>query len=447
MAATEALLVFSCYLASVLLLIDVSPEVFLLYEGGLTRIGIMTAGMIVAVYFQDLYDDLRVRSRAFLLQQYCFVLGVGFLLQALLSYAAPQYMLPRWMVLTGSAFVLVLAPAWRILYSRALKQAYVRSVLFLGAGKLAADIARKLPGKTQLGLACAGYVDDGEHAPDSLPEGRLLGRVAELRRIVEETRPDLVAVAMPERRDRLPVAELLELKFSGQQIVEAAALYEAAFNRVSTLELRPSHLIFGTDLGPGSLTLRFQRLYSLAVAALGLLIGVPVVLVVAVLIKLTSQGPVLYRQQRVGLNGAFFTLYKFRSMYNNAESSTGAIWAKPDDPRVTPIGKWLRRYRLDEIPQLVNVLRGEMSIIGPRPERPEFVEALAEIVPFYRQRHCVKPGITGWAQINHKYGDTLEDTITKLEYDLYYIKHCSPAMDATILFQTIKVVLLGRGGQ
>jgi len=170
-------------------------------------------------------------------------------------------------------------------------------------------------------------------------------------------------------------------------------------------------------------------------------------LIAALAVLLSSKGPILYRQRRVGLDGHPFTLYKFRSMYVDAEAVTGAVWATKDDPRITPVGKWLRRLRLDELPQFWNVIRGDMTIVGPRPERPEFVELLAQQIPYYRQRLAVKPGITGWAQINHKYGDTQLDAMIKLEYDLYYIKHIAPALDFYIIFHTIKVMLLRRGAQ
>jgi exopolysaccharide biosynthesis polyprenyl glycosylphosphotransferase len=170
-------------------------------------------------------------------------------------------------------------------------------------------------------------------------------------------------------------------------------------------------------------------------------------LLTALAVRLSSPGPVLYRQTRVGLDGALFTVYKFRSMRADAEHGTGAVWAQKDDPRVTTVGRIIRRIRFDELPQLFNVFRGEMSIVGPRPERPEFVKALNEQIPYYRQRHCVRPGITGWAQISYKYGDTLEDTITKLEYDLYYIKNMSIALDTYIIFHTLKAMLLSRGAQ
>jgi lipopolysaccharide/colanic/teichoic acid biosynthesis glycosyltransferase len=173
----------------------------------------------------------------------------------------------------------------------------------------------------------------------------------------------------------------------------------------------------------------------------------PVMVLVAVAVRATSKGPALFRQRRTGQYGQVFTLYKFRSMRENAEAETGAVWASKDDPRITPVGRFIRKTRFDELPQLFNVLRGEMAIVGPRPERPEFLATLSEQIPFYRQRLCVRPGITGWAQINHRYGDTLEDTVTKIEYDLYYIKHLSPALDFFIMFHTVKVMLLTRGAQ
>ncbi|MEN6600942.1 MAG: exopolysaccharide biosynthesis polyprenyl glycosylphosphotransferase, partial [Bryobacteraceae bacterium] len=201
------------------------------------------------------------------------------------------------------------------------------------------------------------------------------------------------------------------------------------------------------ELGPSTGKLMLQSIYSSLIALVGAVVTLPIMLIVAVAVKLSSAGPILFRQARVGHNNVPFTLYKFRSMRVDAESTTGSVWAVENDPRVTPVGRWLRRLRLDELPQFFNVLRGEMSIVGPRPERPEFVSMLTEKIPYYRQRHSVKPGITGLAHISHKYSDTLEDTITKLEYDLYYIKNLSPALDAYIIFHTIKVMLLGRGAQ
>jgi exopolysaccharide biosynthesis polyprenyl glycosylphosphotransferase len=262
---------------------------------------------------------------------------------------------------------------------------------------------------------------------------------------VERLRPSRIVVALSERRARMPVGELLEYRLSGILVEEAAQIYEAAFGQVCTAELRPSQLIFSAQLGPRPNSVFFQNLYSLVIASVSLVAVSPILAIVALLVRLTSKGPILYRQVRVGLNGKPFVLYKFRSMTVDAEAGTGAVWAQENDPRVTGLGKWLRLLRLDELPQLFNVLRGEMAIVGPRPERPEFVKTLAEKIRFYHQRHCVKPGITGWAQINYKYGNTLEDTMTKLEYDLYYIKNLSWSLDFYIIFHTLKTMLLSRG--
>jgi exopolysaccharide biosynthesis polyprenyl glycosylphosphotransferase len=274
-----------------------------------------------------------------------------------------------------------------------------------------------------------------------------VGCIHDLPRVVSEQRPDRIVVGMAERRGRLPVNELLDLRFSGIRIEDVHSTYEATFGRVSVRGLRPSQLIFSTELGPRPNRVMWQSMYSFVIALAATIVTAPVMLMVAILVRLSSKGPVLYRQKRIGRNGAIFTLFKFRSMYANAEADTGPVWARKDDPRVTPVGRFLRRLRLDELPQLLNVVRGEMSIVGPRPERPEFVRALTEQIPYYRQRHCVKPGITGWAQINHKYGDTIEDTIRKLEFDLFYIKNLAPSLDAYIIFHTLKVMLLTRGAQ
>jgi exopolysaccharide biosynthesis polyprenyl glycosylphosphotransferase len=241
--------------------------------------------------------------------------------------------------------------------------------------------------------------------------------------------------------------ELLELRFAGYLVEEAGAAFERICGRVCVKELRPSQLIYSGELGPRPQNLLNQGLWNAALALVGLVVSLPIMILTAIAVKLTSPGPVLYRQTRVGMNGVPFKLYKFRSMRVDAEAGTGAVWATKNDPRVTPIGGFIRKARIDELPQLLNVLKGEMALVGPRPERPEFVKSLTEIIPFYPQRLCVRPGITGWAQINHKYGDTVEDAIRKLEYDLFYIKNMSFSLDTYIIFHTVKAMLLSRGAQ
>ncbi len=252
---------------------------------------------------------------------------------------------------------------------------------------------------------------------------------------------------MSERRNRMPVTELLALRFGGNTIEEAPSTYEKLCGRVSVKELRPSQIIYSGELGHGHYADVYQPLLNLVIAAVGLVLMLPFMLLTALAMRLSSPGPIFYSQTRVGMNGVPFTLYKFRSMRVDAEATTGAVWAAKDDPRVTPVGRIIRKIRFDELPQLFNVLRGEMSVVGPRPERPEFVRTLSEAIPYYPHRHSVRPGITGWAQINYTYGDTLEDTIVKLEYDLYYIKNMSLSLDIYIVFHTLKTMLLSRGSR
>jgi exopolysaccharide biosynthesis polyprenyl glycosylphosphotransferase len=444
---SETALVYTCYLLAAYWKLQFSADIFLWNDRGLWRIAIVCLLIIVGLHFHDLYDSYRIRSRIVLIQQFCFVLGLAFLLQALLSYGRWDIILPKWHMLYGSALVLVVVPAWRIIFSSTVAKALgSQKLLFVGSSDAVREIGAQLAERPELGMVAVGYVDDGT-AHKGLPGIPRLGSIEELNQILASERPDRVVVAVSDRRGFMPLEKLLALRFAGMPIEEVSNTYETVFHRVSTRDLRPSQLIFSPDIGPQESKMILQSIYSWLIGAVGLMIASPVMLVVGILVKFTSAGPVFFRQTRVGLNGKLFTLYKFRSMRQDAEAETGAVWAARNDPRATPLGRWLRKLRLDELPQLFNVVRGEMSIVGPRPERPEFVEELQHKIPYYRQRLCVKPGITGWAQVNHKYGDTIDDAVVKLEYDLYYIKHLSMALDLFVMFHTLKTVLTGRGAQ
>jgi len=445
---SEIILTYTCYVVATFLMMDAAPEVFLIDDNGWLRIAIVVGCLMFGIYFHDLYTQFRIRSRILLLQQVIVVVGVTFLTQALLVYLRLQdLILPTWVMITGSALTLVLLPAWRILFSTVVMKAMgSERVVFLGTSSVSQEIVQYLTEHPETGLTAVGFVDNLDTGAE-IAGAKLLGRIADLATIVSQFRPDRIVVGMAERRERLPVNQLLELRLSGIHIEDALTTYEATFGRISTRELRPSQLIFSAELGPNPNRVLLQSVYSMSIAFVAALITLPIMALVAIAVKLSSSGPALYRQRRVGKNDVPFILYKFRSMYADAEAESGAVWAKKDDPRITPVGRWLRRLRLDELPQLFNVLKGDMSVVGPRPERPEFVAELERRIPYYRQRHCIKPGITGWAQINHKYGDTIEDTIIKLEYDLYYIKNLAPALDAFIMFHTAKVMLLSRGSQ
>ena len=255
----------------------------------------------------------------------------------------------------------------------------------------------------------------------------------------------MVAVALEDRRGNLPTDELLSCRLAGIEVREREALYEQVTGKLAVEAMRPSYLIFNEGFSRSQRSDLAKRSADIALALLILLLTWPLMLLTALLVRLDSKGPALFSQERVGLNGQRFTLYKFRSMRTDAEKATGPVWAQKDDPRITRSGRFIRKTRLDELPQLFNVLWGHMSLVGPRPERQVFCDDLAHQIPYYNQRHIVKPGLTGWAQINYPYGNTVQDALQKLQYDLFYIKNQSFLFDLSILFQTIKTVVLRKG--
>src|SRR5277367_2566310 len=371
---SEIVLIFFCYVVASFFTLDVDPQIFFIYDNGLLRVAIVVAGLMIGIYLHDLYTQFRIKSRILLMQQLCLIVGIAFLTQALLSYLKlSDWTLPKWQMIYGSALTLVLLPAWRLLYNAVIFRAMgLERLLFLGSSSSSREIAAYLVEHPESGLACVGYVDDlGDSELPELPGGRLIGPVSDLTNIVNEIKPDRIVVGMSERRKRLPMDELLRLRFSGIHIQEVQSTYEATFGRVCIREIRPSQLIFSSELGPNLKQVSFQTGYSFVLALAAVVVTMPIMLLVALAVRISSPGPVLYRQKRVGQLDAPFTLYKFRSMYADAEARTGAVWATKDDPRITPVGRWIRRLRFDELPQLFNVLKGEMSLVGPRPERPE----------------------------------------------------------------------------
>src|SRR5579871_5641525 len=388
---SEILLVTSAFVLATFLVLEVDPTVFLFYDGGMLSI-------LLGLHFHDLYSQYFVKSRIVLLQQLCLVMGVAFLLQGFVSYLDPNFRVPIRVMLMGSAFAVTAIFFWRLFFSKYAVQVVGRDrMLLVGGSPLLEDIGRHVEEHPETGLAIAGYVDDAHEIWSLLPGGKMLGKLTDLPEIVTATEPHRIVIGMFERRNRMPMSELLEMRFAGHIIEEVASTYERVCGRVCLKELRPSQLIYSGELGPRPQDVAWQRISNSFIAAVGIVVGLPFMLLTALAVRLSSPGPILYRQLRVGMNGSNFTLYKFRSMRADAEKGTGAVWASKDDPRITRVGKIIRRIRFDELPQLFNVLKGEMAIVGPRPERPEFVKALSEQIPYYRQRHCVRPGITGWA--------------------------------------------------
>jgi sugar transferase (PEP-CTERM system associated) len=318
-------------------------------------------------------------------------------------------------------------------------------VLVLGTGQVGRLIAGLSETSTRP-FQIIGFLDDAPGAADMVPEGHLLlGKIQDLDVLVEETRPDVVVVAQIDRRGCFPTKALLECRLRGVRVEDWPTFYEKATGKILVTAVRPSWLIFSDGFVKTPRTEIIKRLFDIAMSLVGLVLALPLMALAAVVIKLESAGPVFYRQPRLGQNGCVFILNKFRSMRADAERESGPVWSTRRDPRITRVGSILRRTRLDELPQLFNVLVGHMSFIGPRPERPEFVAELQKQIPYYMERLAVKPGITGWAQVRYEYGSSVEDAVEKLQYDLYYIKNLSLFLDLLIVLNTVQVVLFARG--
>ena len=358
-------------------------------------------------------------------------------------------MLGRGVSLIALPLALTLMVGWRVSIHWFLGHPdFGERILIVGSGNLAVEVAREVLDRRDAGYRIVGFVGtDADLLGKSLINPRVIGLTEDLDDIVKREHIDRIVVAMGERRGQLPTNKLLQLSLAGQvNIEEGASFYERITGRVSLNMLRPSWLIFAGRGRQAKIPEVTRNVVHWLVALVGAILSLPIVLVTAVLIKLESKGPVFYKQERVGKNGRTFVLTKFRSMRVDAEEA-GPVWASKKDTRTTRVGRVIRKIRVDEIPQFWNILKGEMSFVGPRPERPHFVAQLAEEIPFYEQRHLIAPGLTGWAQIKYPYGASIEDARQKLQYDLFYIKNHGLVLDAIIMFETIKIILFGRGAQ
>jgi len=446
---SEVLLISAALVAAAWLNPEIDPVTYVLYGNGPLNIAVVLVTIVLGLYLQDLYTNIYVRSQVMLLQQLCVVMGAACMVQALVNYVDPDLRMPLHTLGPGAAMAMAAIYGWRVFFSSyLLKRVGGDRLLLVGSSPLLADVAEHIHTHPEMVVSVIGLVNDDPEDPDAPRGAKYLGPLEALREIVGATRPTRIVVGMKDRRNRAPVTNaLLELRYGGNIIEEAPTTFERICGRVSTKELRPSQLIYSGEFSGRRQIILYQTLSNTLVAAIAIVVASPFMLITALAVKLSSAGPVLYRQTRVGMDEVPFTLYKFRSMRVDAEEETGPVWAMKDDPRVTAVGRIIRKIRFDELPQLFNVLRGEMSIVGPRPERPEFLKAISEKMPYYRQRHAVRPGITGWAQINYKYGDTVQDAVAKLEYDLYYIKNMSWSLDSYIIFHTLKAMLLSRGAR
>lgn len=421
----------------------------LIERHGLLKAGLATAFCLTAFYLFDLYDFVVMHDRRELVLRLVQALGFAWIALALMFYAFPNLMIGRGVALIALPLALTLMVTWRLSIHWFLGHpAFGERILIVGSGNLAVEVAREVLDRPDAGYRIVGFVGtDAELLGKSLINPRVIGITSELAEIVKRENIDRIVVAMGERRGLLPTEKLLKLSLAGTvSIEEGATFYERVTSRVSLNMMRPSWLIFSGRGREARLSGLVRSFVHRLVALIGAALSLPIVLLTAVLIKLDSRGPIFYRQERVGTNGKPFVLLKFRSMRVDAEQD-GPVWASKHDDRTTRIGRIIRKIRVDEIPQFWNILRGEMNFVGPRPERPHFVAQLAEEIPYYEQRHLIPPGLTGWAQIKYPYGASIEDARQKLQYDLFYVKNQSLMLDAIVLFETVKIILFGRGAQ
>jgi len=434
----------------------------LIEQRGLYKIAMTTLVSQFIFYLFSLYDISKPRLRRELMIDLfqavgavIFVFGLIFTFRPtlLLGYFDPSGIekgrhYGSGVTLLSMLIALSLMICWRLVIHWVMRHPRLgERMLIVGTDKLARDVAHEAMMRLDLGYKVIGFVTETADRPaNQLVPPRILGTVGSLYLLVEQHSIDRVIVALEDRRGHLPVDQLLKIRLEGRAAIEeGTSLYEKLTGKISIEMLRPSWIIFSDGGKRTNIWHSLRRLFNIVLALFGLIVALPVMIIAAVAIRLDTRGPIFYRQERIGQHGKIFRIIKFRSMFVDAESDGQPQWAQAGDPRVTRVGRFMRRSRIDEIPQFINILRGEMSFVGPRAERPFFVEKLTQRIPYYEQRHLVEPGLTGWAQVNYGYGSTVEDAVQKLQYDLYYIKNVSLLFDIWIILKSIRIVLFGYG--
>ncbi|HXP80477.1 MAG TPA: TIGR03013 family XrtA/PEP-CTERM system glycosyltransferase [Verrucomicrobiae bacterium] len=459
LGVSEACLISLAFLAATVARLGADGAGFVFnYQHGSLKILVVSVAIVICMYYFDLYETSVLANHREVIVRIVETLGTVYCLSVLLYYLYPPLELGRGIFVIGLVFTAMLLLLWRMLFSKinSVPELSDRALIF-GEGPLAELLESEFESRTELGIRVVGRFlpsnnGNGNHHRRSKPAEFEVDPTStqvsdDLSRTVKQLRATRVVVAMGDRRGKLPVDVLLSLKCRGLQVQDGVEVYEAITGKVPIESIRLGWLLFSPGCHSSRFHLAYKRAASIVVSIIGLLLTLPLLPFIFLAIKLTSAGPVLYRQKRVGRDGIVFNCFKFRTMRADAEADTGATWALDDDPRITRIGKFLRLSRMDEIPQLWNVLRGDMSLVGPRPERPEFVDTLRKEIPYYHLRHTVRPGITGWAQVRYKYGSSVENSREKLRYDLFYIKNMSAGLDLLVFLHTIKIILLGRGAR
>ncbi len=445
----EGLIIFGSVLLSSAL-VTFSDSYF--YDAMLiVRIGLVTIICQTCLYYYDLYDfdiSATLRETSIRLLQ---ALGTASIVLAVIYFLFPLVIIDQKIFILSIVFLLVFIIGWRLLYIQILsKGLFNEHIIILGSSDLAMDIFKEIRGTIDCGYNVSVLIPDDEHDeyPVDLPDTVLVRKEKkDLCRVAAETGIKKVVVALKERRGTFPTDELIQCRTAGIEVIEGGSFYEMLTGKVLVTRINPSWLIFSDGFRKSRIQTFFKRIEDIVLSFVMLVILSPLLLIVAVLIKIDSRGPVFFAQDRVGLNKKEYMMHKFRSMVQDAEKLTGPVWAQSNDNRITRVGKVIRKFRIDELPQLWEVFTGKMSMVGPRPERKHFTDELEQKIPFYSQRFHVKPGLTGWAQVCYDYGATLEDAVEKLNYELFYIKNMSLVMDVIILLRTVKTVLFGRGAR
>ena len=406
----------------------------------------------VCFYYSDLYDLNAIRSRRDQLICLGQSLGAASLFLGVMYFIFPALLIGRGVFFISAVLVASFVLITRIALDTAWQMAAPKqNILILGAGEPALIVARELIRRGDLNVQVVGFLEPGPAASPrqnaALLERPILGSMEHLEQVVEQYQVSRIVVALEDRRGSLPIRDLVRLRVGGIRVEDVHSTVASLSGRIWLGMVQPSWFIFSDGFHRSRLTLILKRIFDLAFGLVGLVLSFPLMLLVAMAVRLDSKGPVIYSQARVGFKGKCFDVLKFRSMRLDAEAVTGAQWAQKNDQRVTRIGKYLRRFRLDELPQFINVIRGDMSFVGPRPERPVFVDRLRDIISYYDERHSVRPGLTGWAQVQYSYGSTIEDAFRKVEYDLFYLKNMSIFFDFIIILKTIRIMLTGKGGR
>jgi sugar transferase (PEP-CTERM system associated) len=415
--------------------------------GNMWKIVLVTVVCQLCLYYNDFYDLTLVHSNRELIVRLLQAVGAASIVLAALYFTIPALMIGDGIFVSALFVFLVGILGWRLLFNHLTGTLKMQErILVVGTGDTARKVARQILDQREFAYSVIGFIDDdASRIGERIVNPAIIGTPADIPGMIARHEIDRIIVGLADRRGKLPVQELLHAKMAGVRVEDATTTYERVTGKILIDDLRPSWLIFSDGFRVSRATRWVKRGIDVVLSLVMAVLSFPLMVLTALAIRLESSGPVLYCQERVGENGRTFTLCKFRSMRTDAEQGGTPIWATEGDARVTWVGRVIRKTRLDELPQLWNVVRGDMSFVGPRPERPFFVAALATDIPFYQQRHVVKPGLTGWAQVKYRYGSTREDAMEKLRYDLYYIKHLSVFFDLTIVFDTVKVVLFGKG--